>query len=103
MQKLLLAIAVMLGLGLAYIDSLPTWDDTGILAGAILLACGLLVLLGFQHPWLVALVVGGWIPLRGILVNHNFGSILALLIAFAGAYLGWAFRLGIRKALHKEA
>jgi hypothetical protein len=98
MQRLLLVVAVIAGLFFAYIDSRPGWDDTGILAGAILLACGLLAVLGFQRPWLLALVVGGWIPLRGILTNQNFGSILALLIAFAGAYLGWALRLAIRKA-----
>jgi hypothetical protein len=100
MQKLLLAVAVVIGLLFVYVDSMPTWDDSGILAGAILLVCGLLALLGFQRPWLLALAVGGWIPLRGIFVTHNFGSILALLIAFVGAYLGWAFRLGIRNVLH---
>jgi hypothetical protein len=98
MQKLLVALSLIVGLALAYVDSRPTWDDSGILAGAILLACGLLVMLGFRRPWLLALAVGGWIPLRGILLDRNFGSILALLIAFLGAYLGWALRLGFRRA-----
>ncbi len=100
MQRILLVIAVVAGLFFAYVDSRPTWDDTGILAGAILLTCGLISLLGFRRPWLLALAVGAWIPLRGIFITHNFGSILALVIAFVGAYGGWIFRLGIRKTFH---
>ena len=97
MQKVLIAIAIIAGLFFAYVDSRPTWDDTGILAGAILFACGLIALIGYQRPWLLALAVGGWIPLRGILITHNYASFLALVIAFVGAYTGWAFRIGIRK------
>ena len=100
MQIILLVIAVIAGLFFAYVDSRPTWDDTGILAGAILLTCGLISLLGFRRPWLLALAVGAWIPLRGIFITHNFGSILALVIAFVGTYGGWIFRLGIRKKFH---
>jgi hypothetical protein len=100
MQKVLLTVAVVSGLFITYVDSRPTWDDTGITAGVILLVCGLIALLGYQPPWLLALAVGAWIPLYGILVTHNFGSIIALIIAFIGAYAGWAFRIGIRKVLN---
>jgi hypothetical protein len=60
----------------------------------------LIALIGYQRPWLLALAVGMWIPLRGIIVTHNYGSILALIIAFVGAYGGWVFRLGIRKTFN---
>lgn len=100
MQKLLLAVAAVLGLLVTYVDSRPTWDDTGITAGVILLLCGLIALSGYKRPWLLALVVGMWIPLYGILVTHNFGSILVLVIAFIGAYGGWGFRLGMNKITH---
>jgi hypothetical protein len=100
MQKILLVIAVAAGLGLAWVDSRPNWDDTSILAGAILLACGLMALMGFERPWLLALAVGAWIPLHGILVSRNYGSILALIIAFIGAYGGWGLRLLLQKATH---
>lgn len=99
-QNILLGIATLSGLFFAYVDSRPTWDDTGITAGAILLACGLIALIGYQHPWLLALAVGIWIPLYGLIVTHNSGSILAQIIAFFGAYTGWAVRIGIRKAFH---
>jgi hypothetical protein len=47
-QKILLAIAVISGLVITYVDSRPTWDDTGITAGAILLVCGFIALMGYQ-------------------------------------------------------
>ena len=98
MQKILLVIATISGLFLAYIDSRPTWDDTAIMVAAISIVSGVIALLGFERPWLLALVVGIWIPLYGMIsFSHNYGSIIALIIAFIGAYAGWAFRLGIRK------
>jgi hypothetical protein len=104
MQKLLLALAVLTGLLIAYVDSRPTWDDTGITAGTILLSSGLLTLLGYRRPWIIALAIGLWTPLYETYMSHNYslpGVILfpfvVLLIAFAGAYAGWAVRLGIRK------
>ena len=100
MQNILLSIAVLAGLFFVYVDSRPTWDDTGILAGAILLTCGFIALVGYRRPWLLALMVGAWIPLRGIFITHNYFSLLALIIAFIGAYGGWTVRLGIRKTFH---
>ena len=100
MQKILLAIAIMAGLFYAYVDSRPTWDDTGITVGVILLTCGILALIGFQRPWLLALAVGLWIPLYEITTSHTYASIIALVIAFIGAYGGWAVRMGFNKATH---
>jgi hypothetical protein len=91
-QKVLFAVAVGLGLLIAYVDSRPTWDDTGISAGLVLLAAGMLGALGPQRPWLWALGVGVWIPLWGIVHGSNYGSLLALVVAFAGAYGGMLVR-----------
>ncbi len=88
MKKFLFGIAIILGMGIAYIDSRPTWDDTGITALSLLLVCGLAGLLDPRRPWLLALAVGIWIPAGGILLNHNFGGLLALVFAFAGVYGG---------------
>jgi hypothetical protein len=92
MHKLLFGVALGLGLLIAYVDSRPTWDDTGISAFAVLASCGLLGTLGPQRPWLWAVGVGIWIPIFGILSTHNYGSLLALPFAFAGAYMGMLFR-----------
>jgi len=100
MQKILLAIAVVAGLFFAYVDSRPTWDDTGITVGVILLTSGLLALIGFQRPWLLALAIGLWLPLYEIITTHTYASIAALVIACIGAYGGWIVRLGIRKTFH---
>lgn len=100
MQSILLAVAVLAGLFSAYVDSLPTWDDTGVLAFGILLVSGLLTLLGYRRPWLIALAVGIWIPLNAIFFTHVYAAIVALAFAFVGAYGGWLVNLGIRKTLH---
>ncbi len=96
-QNLLLSIALLAGLFSAYVDSRPTWDDTGILAGGLLLISGLLTLLGHRKPWLIALAVGLWIPLHDIYLTHDFLLLIVLLFPLVGAYGGWAVRLGIRK------
>jgi hypothetical protein len=92
MQKLLLAIAVGVGSLIAYVDSRPNWDDTGITAAAIFVTCGLLTLASPSRPWLWGLAVGIWIPVLGIAMTRNYGTLLALLFAFAGAYAGMACR-----------
>jgi hypothetical protein len=92
MQKVLTAIAAISGLFFAYVDSRPTWDDTGILVGAIVITCGGLSLIGYQRPWLLALLVGMWIPLYEMIFSHGYGSIIALFVAFIGAYSGWLLR-----------
>lgn len=97
MQKILLGIAAIAGLFSLYVDTRPNWDDTGVLAMGILFVCGLLALIGFQRPWLLALAVGVWIPLHGILITRNYGSIIALIIAFIGAYAGWVVRAGFNR------
>jgi len=100
MQKVLLALGLLAGLLLAYVDSLPKWDDTGILVGMLLLTSGLLALLGYRRPWLLALAVGLWIPLHDVFVLHDARIFLVLLIPFVGAYAGWAVHLALRKTLH---
>lgn len=97
MQNILLAVAVAAGLFSAYVDSLPNWDDTGILAGGLLIVSGLLTLLGHRKPWLIALAVGIWIPLHDIYLTHDLRMFLVLLFPLVGAYGGWLVRQGIRK------
>jgi len=92
MQKILLTVALVFGGLIAFVDSRPAWDDTGVTAAATLVACGVLGFVAPKRPWLWALAVGLWIPLLGIFWTHNYGSLLALLIPFAGAYAGMAIR-----------
>lgn len=100
MQKVLIGIAAMAGLFSLYVDTRPTWDDTGVLVFGILLVSGLLAMIGYRRPWLLALAVGAWIPLHGIFFAHNFASLTALIIAFIGAYAGWLLRSGVNRIVH---
>ncbi|MFN8412904.1 MAG: hypothetical protein U0Z26_10995 [Anaerolineales bacterium] len=99
-NKILLAFAILGGIFLAYVDSSPGWDDTGITAGGLFVIAGLIALLGHPRPWLVALAVGVWIPLLYLYQSQAYSMILVLLIPLVGAYAGWIVRLGIRKTLH---
>lgn len=85
-------LAMVFGIAIAWIDSRQNWDDTGIsvflLFGAALL-CGFMV---SQKPWLIALACSIWIPLFSILSTHNYGSLLALIPGFIGAYGGYFVR-----------
>lgn len=84
-----LIIAILLGISIAYIDTRPHWDDTGISVLMILIAAFICGLLSPQRTWLMALAVGIWIPLFNIIATHNFGSSIALIPAFIGAYTGY--------------
>lgn len=89
-QFVLFLISVGAGVLLALMDSRPGWDDAGITAAAVFAATVALGAAGPERPWLWAAGVGIWIPLAGILVGGNYGSLMALAVAFAGAYAGYA-------------
>jgi len=84
-----LILAIAMGLVIAWIDSRPKWDDAGITALMVLAASALCAFLASRRPWLIALAAGIWIPLSGILSSGNFGSLLAIIPAFIGAFIGW--------------
>lgn len=100
LQTILLTVALLTGLFSAWIDSLPNWDDTGLLVAGLLLVSGLLTLIGGRSPWLIALAVGLWIPLHEMVLSHDPRMLVILLIPLVGAYAGWAVRLGVRKIFH---
>ncbi len=98
-QAALLVLAISIGLAIAWIDSRPHWDDTGITAGSLLLSAGLLGLIGPRQPWLWALGIGIWIPAHQFVQHPTLGSALGgcviLAIPMAGAYVGMAVRRAV--------
>jgi len=98
MNRFLFAMAIAVGLSLGYVDSRPGWDDTGITAGLLFVVTATFGALAPQRPWLWAICVGGWIPLFGVLTRSNYGSVIALAVAFAGAYGGMWLRRGFMPA-----
>lgn len=87
----MLAAATAVGLAIAWVDSRPNWDDTGITAGVLLLTSAVFGAASPRLPWLWALAIGLWIPLNGLL-HGNASTILVLGITFAGAFIGSGLR-----------
>jgi hypothetical protein len=84
----LLFAAIAMGLLIARIDSRPTWDDSGITAGMVFLAAAIFGAIRPSWAPVWAVAVGAWVPLFGIVSSQNYGSLLALAPALAGAYAG---------------
>jgi hypothetical protein len=84
-----ISVSIILGLIIAKIDTGPQWDDTGISVMMIFFAALLCGYLAPSKTWIIALTTGLWIPVFNITRAANFGSFLALVPAFAGAYLGF--------------
>jgi hypothetical protein len=83
-------LAAATGAAIAYVDSRPSWDDTGLTAFAVLLASGVFALWIPRRWWLWAILVGAWVPLVEIIRGGNAASLLALAFAAAGAAIGAA-------------
>lgn len=91
-SRLILFCGVVAGVTFGFIDSRPSWDDTGVMAGALLIVTLVVSALAPRRPWATALAIGIWIPLFDIAGSRNYGSLLALAFAFAGAYAGSLLR-----------
>ena len=87
-NALWLAGALAGGAILAWLDSSPGWDDTGVTVGLLLLGSATFGALRPSWAWAAALAIGAWIPVLEIPYSHNFGALAALAFAFAGAYGG---------------
>ncbi len=88
----MIVIAVLVGLAIAYMDSRPTWDDTGVTAGAIALVACILAFASPNRPWLTALAVGAWVPIFGLAFGWSWASLFAIVVALVGAYFGASVR-----------
>lgn len=88
----ILSLSNLVGLSIAWIDSRPNWDDTGISAFLVLTTAIIFGFFASKKPWLIALSVSIWIPLACLISAFNFGGILALIPGFLGAYIGYFIR-----------
>jgi hypothetical protein len=93
----LLAVACIgLGLVVGYLDSRPTWDDTGITVALLLLTSAMAAGLSGRRPWLWALLIGAWVPVFEITGPGGLASLTALAVSAAGALGGYALARGSR-------
>jgi hypothetical protein len=83
------ALAVVAGLGIAWLDTGPGWDDTGITAGLLVLTAGLAAGVSGRRPWLWALLVGLPTPLVELAGGGDVASLAAIALAAAGAAGGY--------------
>lgn len=81
-------LALAAGLAIGAVDSSPAWDDTGVTVFALLLASGFIAALAGRRPWLIALLVGGFVPLLEVPRGAGTGPLFALLFAGVGAGVG---------------
>ena len=83
-----LVAAVVAGAGIGYIDTRPNWDDTGVTAGALLVAGALLGAATPRWFWLTGLALGAPLLALNVALHGNYGSAIGLVVAVAGAGLG---------------
>ena len=80
-----MALVLCAGLVIAWVDTRPGWDDTGVTAGALLVAATAAALAGVR-PWLAAVLVVG--PLVAAELTGGPGALLGIPFALVGAYSG---------------
>ncbi|MDP4238533.1 MAG: hypothetical protein Q8904_03560 [Bacteroidota bacterium] len=90
-------LAMVLGIAIAWLDSQPNWDNTGITVFLISGVAALFGFLSFERPWIIALAVSMLIPARALVSTLNQNAFLALAPGFAGAYTGYPVRRAITK------
>jgi hypothetical protein len=83
------AAAVVAGLAIAWVDTRPTWDDTGVTAGALLLAAALAAAAGLRW-WGAALLVAAPLLLAE-LRSLGAGVSVSLVFTAAGSLIGAGF------------
>jgi hypothetical protein len=94
-NRVVVTLACLAGLLIAYVDSRPAWDDAGVTAFAMLLVAGVCGMVAPRRPWRWALAVGIWIPLYAIVRHPSAGALamaVVLIFPLTGAYVGMALR-----------
>ena len=95
---ILLAISLAAGLAIGWVDSRPTWDDTGITVGALFLASAVFGFLMPSRAWVWGLTVGLGVPLFSFLSHGNPAAFVSIIIAFVGSFAGAFARRATQKA-----
>jgi predicted acyltransferase len=86
---LLALVAAAISVTLGYLDSRPSWDDTGITAALLLLTSAMSAGLSGRRPWLWALLTGVWIPVFEVWGTAGLASLAALGVSTIGAFGGY--------------
>ncbi|HMC57279.1 MAG TPA: hypothetical protein VKH19_19015 [Gemmatimonadaceae bacterium] len=80
------------GVGIAFVDTRPTWDDAGVTAAAVFLVAAIVGAARPRSFWIGGLAVGLPVLALNAILHGNYGSAIAVAIAVlaaaAGAMLG---------------
>jgi len=87
-EWLLAGAASICGLAIAYVDTRPQLDDTGVIVAALTLLAAVAALIGRHRPWLWAILAGVWVPLLEITGGGRPEALVALVFAGLGAAAG---------------
>jgi hypothetical protein len=79
------ALALCAGVAIAWVDTRPGWDDTGVTAGALVIAAAASSFAGIPPSIAAALVVG---PILVAELAGGMGVLLGIPFAVGGAYVG---------------
>jgi hypothetical protein len=83
------ALSLAVGCAIGFVDSRPTWDDTGITAGSIFLASLVVSAARPRSAWLTGLLIGVPVLAFNVALHGGFASAIAVVIALAGAGIGY--------------
>lgn len=86
----LAGLALIVGLAIGWNDSRPTWDDTGITVGLLVVAGAIFGIVDPRRWWLWALLVGVGTPLFEFGGEVGSASIAAFVFSGVGAAGGAA-------------
>jgi hypothetical protein len=82
--------ATAVGVGIAWLDSRSTWDDTGVTAVSLVACSAIFAAMSGRRPWLIALAVGAWVPILEIRGPAGVASLAGFVFASIGAAIGYA-------------
>jgi hypothetical protein len=85
---IVLILSTLAGMTIAWIDSQPGWDSTGITAVVLFVTAFAAGVLSPKRWWLWALTTGIWIPAAGLMRTGDVMMLLVLLFTFGGAFSG---------------
>jgi len=96
-----IVVAVVAGLGIAWFDSQPGYDATGVTATALAIAALVAVLIEGSGRVVrvaaLAVLVGIWIPIIEIAAPGTYGSLLSFVFSAVGAFIGWVVVQGLSR------
>jgi hypothetical protein len=96
------ALALIIGIAIGWLDSRPGWDDTGVTAGLLVLGAALVAAIDGRRPWLWAILVGAPLPILEASAAPGGVAPLAL-VALLFATIGATFGIVVRRATAASA